>query len=176
VGTLMGAMLPFALRKLGADPASASAPLVATLVDVSGIIIYFTIASIVLSGTVIGRSPGVPPHAASVVEAAFHEKVVMLPGTETTPRPAATSWAIRHDSRPHGADGQVRVRGPARRHTRRHEASGRRRVRLYRRRPGLRPGPGTKVSVSASVTTSGRDPASLEAASKLVMQKIIGSL
>ena len=35
-------MLPFVLRKLGADPASASAPLVATLVDVSGIIIYFT--------------------------------------------------------------------------------------------------------------------------------------
>ena len=43
-GTLMGAMLPFLLRKVKADPASASAPLVATLVDVSGIIIYFTIA------------------------------------------------------------------------------------------------------------------------------------
>ena len=45
-GTLMGSMLPFVLRKLGADPASASAPLVATLVDVSGIIIYFTIAKL----------------------------------------------------------------------------------------------------------------------------------
>ena len=56
-GTLMGAMLPFALRKLGADPASASAPLVATLVDVSGIIIYFTIASVVLTGTVIRSVP-----------------------------------------------------------------------------------------------------------------------
>ena len=48
-GTLMGAMLPVALRKVGADPASASAPLVATLVDVSGIIIYFTIARLILS-------------------------------------------------------------------------------------------------------------------------------
>ena len=57
-GTLMGAMLPFALRKLGADPASASAPLVATLVDVSGIIIYFTIASAFLTGTVIRQVPG----------------------------------------------------------------------------------------------------------------------
>jgi magnesium transporter len=52
-GTLMGAMLPFALRKFGADPASASAPLVATLVDVSGIIIYFTIAKLILSGTLL---------------------------------------------------------------------------------------------------------------------------
>jgi len=56
-GTLMGAMLPFALRKVGADPASASAPLVATLVDVSGIIIYFTIASAILTGTVIRNAP-----------------------------------------------------------------------------------------------------------------------
>ncbi|MEO6773607.1 MAG: magnesium transporter [Kofleriaceae bacterium] len=52
-GTLMGAMLPFALRRFGADPASASAPLVATLVDVSGIIIYFTIAKLILSGTLL---------------------------------------------------------------------------------------------------------------------------
>jgi magnesium transporter len=56
-GTLMGAMLPFLLRKLGADPASASAPLVATLVDVSGIIIYFTIASMILTGSVIRSAP-----------------------------------------------------------------------------------------------------------------------
>jgi magnesium transporter len=48
-GTLAGAMLPFALRKVGADPASASAPFVATLVDVSGILIYFGIANLVLS-------------------------------------------------------------------------------------------------------------------------------
>lgn len=48
-GTLAGAMLPFLLRKFGADPASASAPFVATLVDVSGILIYFGIANVVLS-------------------------------------------------------------------------------------------------------------------------------
>jgi magnesium transporter len=52
-GALCGAMLPFALRRLGLDPASASAPFVATLVDVTGIVLYFTIASIFLSGTLL---------------------------------------------------------------------------------------------------------------------------
>jgi len=47
-GSLVGSMLPFVLRRLGADPASASAPFVATLVDVSGIIIYFVAASLFL--------------------------------------------------------------------------------------------------------------------------------
>jgi magnesium transporter len=45
-GTLAGSMLPIILKKLGADPASSSAPFVATLVDVTGLIIYFTVASI----------------------------------------------------------------------------------------------------------------------------------
>ena len=52
-GTLAGAMLPFVLRRFGADPASASAPFVATLVDVSGILIYFGIANLVLSGVLL---------------------------------------------------------------------------------------------------------------------------
>ena len=52
-GTLAGSMLPFVLRVLGVDPASASAPFVATLVDVSGILIYFTVASVVLRGTLL---------------------------------------------------------------------------------------------------------------------------
>lgn len=52
-GTLTGAMLPFALRRLGFDPASASAPLVATLVDVTGVILYFTIALGILRGTLL---------------------------------------------------------------------------------------------------------------------------
>src|SRR5262249_38382018 len=52
-GTLAGSMLPFVLRRVGFDPASASAPFVATLVDVSGLIIYFTVASIVLRGTLL---------------------------------------------------------------------------------------------------------------------------
>ena len=75
-GTLMGAMLPFLLRKVGADPASASAPLVATLVDVSGIIIYFTIASAILTGTVIRSVPDACDVAdQSDVAAAFHVPV-----------------------------------------------------------------------------------------------------
>lgn len=52
-GTLVGSMLPFLLRRLGADPASASAPFVATLVDVTGLIIYFTVAKIVLLGALL---------------------------------------------------------------------------------------------------------------------------
>jgi len=52
-GTFAGSMLPFILRRFGADPANASAPLVATLVDVSGIIIYFTVAKLFLSGILI---------------------------------------------------------------------------------------------------------------------------
>ena len=52
-GSLSGSMLPFLLRRLGLDPASASAPFVATLVDVTGLVIYFTVASIVLHGTML---------------------------------------------------------------------------------------------------------------------------
>jgi magnesium transporter len=52
-GTLSGSMLPFALRRAGFDPASASAPFVATLVDVSGLVIYFTVASVVLQGALL---------------------------------------------------------------------------------------------------------------------------
>jgi magnesium transporter len=52
-GTLAGSMLPFILRRLGADPATASAPLVATLVDVTGLIIYFSVAHVILSGVLL---------------------------------------------------------------------------------------------------------------------------
>lgn len=52
-GTLSGALVPFVLRKIGFDPATASSPFVATLVDVSGLIIYFTIAAAVLSGKLL---------------------------------------------------------------------------------------------------------------------------
>jgi magnesium transporter len=48
LGTIVGSMLPFALRRLGLDPASASAPLVATVVDVSGLVIYFLTAAFLL--------------------------------------------------------------------------------------------------------------------------------
>jgi magnesium transporter len=52
-GSLTGSMLPFILRRCGLDPASASAPFVATLVDVTGLIIYFTVAKAVLAGTLL---------------------------------------------------------------------------------------------------------------------------
>jgi magnesium transporter len=52
-GSLAGAMLPFALRRLGLDPASASAPFVATIVDVTGLVIYFSVATAMLAGTVL---------------------------------------------------------------------------------------------------------------------------
>jgi magnesium transporter len=52
-GSLAGSMLPLALKKLGADPATSSAPFVATLVDVTGLIIYFSIAVMIMSGTLL---------------------------------------------------------------------------------------------------------------------------
>jgi len=52
-GTLAGSMLPLILRRLGFDPASASAPFVATLVDVTGLVIYFSVALVILRGTLL---------------------------------------------------------------------------------------------------------------------------
>src|SRR5262249_4922541 len=52
-GSVAGAMLPFILQRLGLDPATSSAPFVATLVDVTGLIIYFSVAQLVLKGTVL---------------------------------------------------------------------------------------------------------------------------
>ena len=52
-GTLSGSVLPMVLRKLGFDPASASAPFVATLVDVTGLVIYFSAASVILRGSLL---------------------------------------------------------------------------------------------------------------------------
>jgi magnesium transporter len=52
-GALVGSMLPFGLRRLGFDPATSSAPLVATLVDVTGLVIYFSIGVVILRGTVL---------------------------------------------------------------------------------------------------------------------------
>ena len=52
-GTLSGSMLPLVLKKLGADPAASSAPFVATMVDVTGLIIYFSLAFIFLQGTLL---------------------------------------------------------------------------------------------------------------------------
>ena len=52
-GSLAGAMLPFLLRRLGFDPAKAAAPFVATIVDVTGLVIYFFVAALILRGTLL---------------------------------------------------------------------------------------------------------------------------
>jgi len=52
-GTLVGSMFPLLLERLGADPATSSAPFVATLVDVTGLVIYFSVASVLLRGTLL---------------------------------------------------------------------------------------------------------------------------
>ena len=52
-GTIMGSMIPMMLKKMGKDPAVSSAPFIATLVDVTGLIIYFTIAFLILKGTLL---------------------------------------------------------------------------------------------------------------------------
>ncbi len=52
-GTLSGSMLPFILKRLGADPATSSTPLVTTIVDIVGLIIYFSVAIVILSGTLL---------------------------------------------------------------------------------------------------------------------------
>jgi len=52
-GSVAGSLLPFLLKRVGFDPASASAPFIATLVDVSGLVIYFTIASVILGGRLL---------------------------------------------------------------------------------------------------------------------------
>jgi magnesium transporter len=52
-GSMAGSMLPFLLRAIGFDPAAASAPFVATLVDVTGLVIYFGVAALILHGTLL---------------------------------------------------------------------------------------------------------------------------
>ena len=52
-GTLSGSMLPCIMQRLGVDPATSSAPFVATLVDVTGLVIYFSVAAFLLRGTLL---------------------------------------------------------------------------------------------------------------------------
>jgi magnesium transporter len=51
--TLVGALMPMILKRCGVDPATSSAPLIATLVDVTGLVIYFMVALFVLKGTLL---------------------------------------------------------------------------------------------------------------------------
>jgi magnesium transporter len=69
-GSIVGAMLPFLLRKLGFDPATSSAPFVATLVDVTGLCIYFLVAMLVLRNTLLKPAepqPKTPPPTTQAV-------------------------------------------------------------------------------------------------------------
>jgi magnesium transporter len=69
-GSIVGAMLPFLLRKLGFDPATSSAPFVATLVDVTGLCIYFLVAMLVLRNTLLkGEEPLAKPLSAPTTRA-----------------------------------------------------------------------------------------------------------
>ena len=52
-GTLAGAMIPLLLKRIGLDPATASAPFVATLADVTGLVIYFSVAALFLTGKLL---------------------------------------------------------------------------------------------------------------------------
>ena len=52
-GSLAGSLFPLLLKRLGADPATSSAPFVATMVDVTGLIIYFGLASLLLTGSLL---------------------------------------------------------------------------------------------------------------------------
>jgi magnesium transporter len=52
-GTISGSVLPLVLRRLGFDPATSSAPFVATLVDVTGLVIYFSVALVILHGSLL---------------------------------------------------------------------------------------------------------------------------
>jgi magnesium transporter len=52
-GTIVGSILPFVLRRLGFDPATSSAPFVATLVDVTGLVIYFSVGMVILRGALL---------------------------------------------------------------------------------------------------------------------------
>ena len=52
-GTLSGSLLPLLLKRIGVDPAVSSAPFIATLVDVTGLILYFTLAYFILAGTLL---------------------------------------------------------------------------------------------------------------------------
>ena len=52
-GTISGSMVPFILKRLNLDPATSSAPFVATLVDVTGLIIYFSVAGLLLAGKLL---------------------------------------------------------------------------------------------------------------------------
>jgi magnesium transporter len=100
-GSIMGAMLPFIMKRLGFDPAGSSTPFVATLVDVTGIVIYFTVAILILSSTLLradAEDPGLP--ASVVVEVVgvenFREGDILVDLTVRTPAPGPAADGSHH--------------------------------------------------------------------------------
>ena len=89
-GSVMGAMLPFILKRLGFDPAGSSTPFVATLVDVTGIVIYFTTAMVILKSTLLRDRGDTLLHATTAVQVVSVDNV--KPGDESI------DLAVRPDS------------------------------------------------------------------------------
>jgi hypothetical protein len=87
-GTLVGSMLPFLIRRLGFDPASASAPFVATVVDVSGLIIYFEVALVLLRVPSCSRLPRRYPGVGA--ECSASQRVRSCCRTNPSSRPSST--------------------------------------------------------------------------------------
>jgi magnesium transporter len=77
-GTLSGSMLPLILRKLGFDPAASSAPFVATLVDVTGLVIYFTVAVFVLLGSTAALEAPQEVNFGTVPVGGFSDKTIEI--------------------------------------------------------------------------------------------------
>lgn len=91
-GSLMGSMLPFLFRRLKMDPAAISAPFVATLVDVTGIIIYFTCAILILRTTLLAPMPDRPAYSATV----RGQEVLIYEDSKGRPTEAAPGEAPEH--------------------------------------------------------------------------------
>lgn len=75
VGTITGAMLPFILKRLRLDPAVSSAPFVATIVDVTGILIYFTVATLILSSVLQETHQGETPSESTTQPSEIRDEV-----------------------------------------------------------------------------------------------------
>jgi len=80
-GTLSGSMIPMILKRINLDPATSSAPFVATLVDVTGLVIYFSIAAIILSGTLLSGNDRSPINS-SHIDDKVYVNLYTVPGTD----------------------------------------------------------------------------------------------
>lgn len=95
-GSIMGAMLPFLLKRLGFDPAGSSTPFVATLVDVTGIVIYFTVAMLMLRATLL--NPDAPD-----THLRIEAPVTVVSAEDFRPGDREVTLLVRPDSDPQSA-------------------------------------------------------------------------